>query len=234
MKIAVLDLTTHPAELAGFPRVWEQIVAWLSPALPEAEMIPFDVAQGGAPLPKPADFDGLLLSGSEFGVYDDTPWMAPLRQLLLDTKAAGKPIYGICFGHQLMADTFGGKAEKAVQGNQLGARSFDLGGTAASAMVWHQDQVTAVPAGATVTGSASYCPVGALAYDFPAASVQFHPEYREPHLRQLYDIFLGSAVTAEERATALASFDDHTVAHDLQAQETAAFLRKHAPAAASS
>ena len=115
MRIAVLDLTTHPEPLlSGKPRVYEQLIAWISQGLPEAEYLPYDIAENHAPLPDVADFDGLLLSGSEFGVYDDTPWMAPLRQLLCDTKAAGKPIYGVCFGHQLMAEVFGGKAEKSA------------------------------------------------------------------------------------------------------------------------
>ena len=52
--------------------------------------------------------------------------MSPLRKLLLETKKAGKPIYGICFWHQIMADTFGGKAEKLQIGNVVGVRQFDF------------------------------------------------------------------------------------------------------------
>jgi GMP synthase-like glutamine amidotransferase len=77
-------------------------------------------------LPKLDSFDGLIVPGSEHGVYDNRPWMAPLRNLLLETKKAGKPIYGICFGHQMMAGTFGGKAEKSQIGNVVGVRQFDF------------------------------------------------------------------------------------------------------------
>ena len=171
MKICVLDLTTHPDSIADKPRVAHQIIAWLRPALPEATYDWVDVADALDPLPEVSTFDGLILSGSEYGVYDDTPWIQPLRDLLLRTRDAGKPIYGICFGHQLMADTFGGKAEKAAVGNVMGAQCFDMGGTPTDVHVWHKDQVTKVPPGARVTGQAEYCPVGALAYDFPAASV---------------------------------------------------------------
>ena len=66
------------------------------------------------------------MSGSEHGVYDSRPWMSPLRKLLLETKKAGKPICGICFGHQMMADTFVGKAEKSQIGNVVGVRQFDF------------------------------------------------------------------------------------------------------------
>lgn len=232
MKIAVLDLTSHPNVLDGKPRVWQQIAAWLSPALPEAEIVPFDVQDGGEALPAPEVFDGLLVSGSELGVYDETPWMVPLRELLLATKEAGKPIYGICFGHQIMADTFGGKADLAGLGTQLGARVFDMAGKSVNSLVWHQDQVTKVPPGATVTARADYCPIGALEYDFPAASVQFHPEYREETVQEYCRIFAGSELTEELVAAALSSLEDVKVAEDLQAAEAAAFFRAHVAAPA--
>lgn len=227
MKIAVLDLTTHPEPLlSGLPRVGEQVVDWVRRGLPEAELRWYDIAQAGEDLPEVADFDGLVLSGSEFGVYDDVPWMEPLRQLLHATRAAGKPIYGICFGHQLMADTFGGKAEK-VHDPVLGAQTYDFEGRTVDVHVWHQDQVTQVPPGARITGSAPYCPVGALAYDFPAASIQFHPEYSEGQLRALYDRFRGDAVSEEARAAAIASFEATDVKPDVAAREMGDFFRAH-------
>ena len=83
-RIAILDLTTHPADrLHGVQRVWERISGWLSPSLPDAVLIPFDIAEGGSVLPATGDFDGLIVSGSEYGVYDQTEWMLPLRRLLL-------------------------------------------------------------------------------------------------------------------------------------------------------
>ena len=138
MKIAVLDLTGHPTPMwEGLPRVGQQTVSWIGPAMPDAEIMQVDVTEGGAPMPAVEAFDGLLLTGSEFGVYDDTPWMEPLRQLLRDTKEAGKPIFGICFGHQIMADTFGGKAEKTAGGNVVGVRQYDLKGRTVDTHVWH-------------------------------------------------------------------------------------------------
>ena len=230
MRLAVLDLTTHTEPLLqGLPRVGPQIRDWLGPVLPEAEFAIVDVATDGTPMPQVDGFDGLIVSGSEYGVYDDVPWIMPLRALLDATRAAGRPIFGICFGHQIMADTFGGKAKKAASGLAVGAMPFEAGGQVADAYFWHQDQVTRVPSGARVTGHAAHCPVGALDYDFPARSVQFHPEYDEVQLRALFergrDVFIdGAAVDA-----ALETFADADVAADLQAGETAAFFRRHIP-----
>ena len=226
-RIAILDLTTHPADrLHGVQRVWERISGWLSPSLPDAILIPFDIAEGGGALPTTGDFDGLVVSGSEFGVYDQTEWMTPLRRLLLDTRDAGKPQFGICFGHQIMADCFGGRAEKAAIGRIVGAREFTAGGRRFSAHIWHQDQVTGVPPGARVIAHAEYCPVAALDYDFAARSVQYHPEYDAAHLQDLFtrgrDIFLDGETA--DRATAEIVAAD--VPRDLDATATAAFFRQ--------
>ncbi|MGI9356153.1 MAG: type 1 glutamine amidotransferase [Rhizobiaceae bacterium] len=228
MKIAILDLTTHPEPmLSGMPRVGEQIEDWLSPAFLEAEFRLVSVAEDDEPLPAVAVFDGLLVSGSEYGVYEDLTWMQPLRQLLLETREAGKPIYGICFGHQIMADTFGGKAEKSAGGNVVGARTFQFDHRAVDANVWHQDQVTKVPPGSRITASAAHCPVGALAYDFPAASIQFHPEYTQPHLREIFRRGRDVLLPGDQADEAMKSFEESDVAIDLMAAEVADFYREH-------
>lgn len=226
MRIALLELTLHPLPLLeGLPRTAQQIRAWLEPHLPEARFSTVDVVDGEA-LPQLGVFDGVVVGGSEFGVYDDTEWMRPLRDFLELCRDHAKPVFGICFGHQIMADVYGGKAEKAEIGNVVGARSFDYGGTSVDAFVWHQDQVTHVPPSAQVTGSADHCPVGALDYDFPARSVQFHPEYRASHLRELFvrgrDVFLAP----QEADEALASIEMAHVPKDLAAAQAVDLFRK--------
>ena len=228
MRIAVLDLLVQPSPLLdGVPRVGETIIDWMRPALPEATFITREIAYG-EDFPELDTFDGVVVSGSEFGVYDDTPWMAPLRRFLLAVREARKPIFGICFGHQIMADTFGGRAEKDVHGNVVGCRIYEVEGATHAAHVWHQDQVTRVPPGATVKGAADYCPVGVLEYDFPGLSVQFHPEYSRPRLEQLFELGRDNFITAKDVDAAVASFGTGEVDLALYAAETAAFFRRHA------
>ena len=84
MRIAVLNLTGHPLPLfAGLPRAKTQIINWLSTELPEAEFYSVSIEADNEELPEPDNFDGLIVSGSEHGVYDSRPWMASLRKLLL-------------------------------------------------------------------------------------------------------------------------------------------------------
>lgn len=224
MKIAVLDLTTPFSGMEGRPTAGAMIVSWLAPAMPEAELTVVDVA-GGAAIPAVGDFDGYVLSGSEKGVYDQTDWMLNLRRFLLEARDAGKGLVGICFGHQLMADTFGGKAEKLDLGNIVGARPFVIDGVEFDTHVWHQDQVTQLPPQAHVAGGADYCPLGVLRYDFPAYSVQFHPEYTRAFLEDEINIITGSYMTAEAAAAAFASLAAANVPADLVARECAETLR---------
>ncbi len=225
MKIAVLELTSHPLPLLeGMPRTSQQIQEWIAPHLPEAEFVVVGVVDG-EPLPDESDFDGAIVGGSEFGVYDDTDWMQPLRAFLDRCREIRKPVFGICFGHQIMADVYGGQAEKAEVGNVVGARPFDYGGDSVDAYVWHQDQVTSIPDSARVTGSASHCPVGALDYDFPARSVQFHPEYKAHHLRDLFTRGREVLLSATEADDGMSSINAAKVPDDIAALQAVELFR---------
>jgi len=178
------------------------------------------------PLPDVAAFDGYILSGSELGVYDDADWMQPLRDWLIKAKEAGKPLFGVCFGHQIMADVFGGKAEK-VGPEEIGVRAFEIDGQTVTGHVWHQDQVTKVPPGAEVIGKADYCPVAALAYDFPAMSVQFHPEYAPDYVSTFLKRSKGEVLSDDDTDKAVAQFDASDVEADLFAKQAGDFFRAH-------
>ena len=147
------------------------------------EAAPVETAPEGA--------DAWLITGSKHGGYDPLPWSAPRCEFVRQTVAARVPLMGFCFGHQLMAEALGGRAEKSAAGWQLGAKTYTATTTmpdwaAPLADAWrllavHQDQVTAVPPGATVLAQSPGCRGAMLAYgdvDAPdAISVQPHPEF---------------------------------------------------------
>lgn len=224
MRIAILDLCLPDPMSDEFGSSGEITRRWLQPALPEAALTIIDIA-GGAALPEAEGFDGFVLTGSEKGVYDETEWMEPLKALLRAVRAARRPVFGICFGHQIMAETYGGKAEKAGGGFAVGARTYQAEGRPFDAHVIHQDQVTQVPPGARVTASAPYCPAAALDYDFPARSVQFHPEYDARYLSHAIEMFDGGLITPVEAAAARATMAGAEVAKDLCAADAAALFR---------
>jgi len=223
MKIAVYDCVTGDALTEKHGRTGAQIIRWIEPHLPEAEFSAVHVA-GSEPMPTPDDVDGIIVSGSEKGVYDDTPWMQPLRENLEQMREAGVPMFGICFGHQIMADVFGGKAEKVDKGFVTGSQKFETEDGEVQSYLAHQDQVTEVPPGAKVTASAPYCPAAVLAYDFPALSVQFHPEYDAGFTSDLIEMFGAKLMSPEEIEAAKATVPAD-VPRDLYCEEVAAFFR---------
>lgn len=225
MRITVYDCVTGDALTEKYGRTGPQIIRWIESYLPEASFSSIHVA-GNEPLTHPNDTDGIIISGSEKGVYDDTPWMQPLRENLQAMQSAGVAMFGICFGHQIMADVFGGKAEKSDKGFVTGAREFKDRGNTSNAFLAHQDQVHEVPPGANIIASAEHCPVAALSYEFPALSVQFHPEYNRQFAADLIEMFGSELMSADELRAANDSLSVD-VASDLWCQEVAAFFRKH-------
>lgn len=71
--------------------------------------------------------------------------MRPLGDYLRLLRDLRKPLLGICFGHQMMAHSFGGRAAKAGYGMCVGRRRFSVQDTELDVSVMHQDQVLTPP-----------------------------------------------------------------------------------------
>lgn len=140
-----------------------------------------DVTRG--PPPAPGDFGGYLLTGSPAGVYDPLLWIAPLLDFLRAARGRA-PIVGICFGHQAMAQAWGGQVEKSDRGWGIGLQRYKVHHRAAwmddidavEIAASHQDQVVLQPPGSHVTLANDFCPLAGLDYG-DAISFQCHPEF---------------------------------------------------------
>lgn len=133
------------------------------------------------------DADGWLLTGSRFGAYEDHAFIPPLEEFIRKAYAAPVPMVGICFGHQIIAQALGGKVQKFDKGWAVGASDYDFNGETIRMNAWHQDQITALPEGATVIGRNAFCENAALLYGDRAFSVQAHPEIRDDYLGGLIE-----------------------------------------------
>lgn len=131
--------------------------------------------------------DGWLITGSKHGAYEDHDWIPPLERLIRDIHAAGRPLVGVCFGHQIIAQALGGKVEKFAGGWSVGRTTYTIEGEELSINAWHQDQVTELPPGAKVIGSSDFCANAALVYGDRIYSIQPHPEFTSRMIGQLLE-----------------------------------------------
>jgi len=127
----------------------------------------------GTVVEQPVGCDFIAITGSRRNVSSWESWMDDVAELI---RTAEVPIIGICFGHQIIAASLGGKVERADE-NSAGVRKVHYNdGKVVNAVFTHQDHV--IDAGELeVIASAEHCKIAACRHPHrPILSVQFHPE----------------------------------------------------------
>ena len=190
MNLAILETGKPPAELIArfgrYPAMLEKLIG--------TEGKSYDVESGELPQ-RPEAHDAYLITGSPAGVYEDRAWIAKLQVFLGLAKGRAK-LVGICFGHQIMAQAFGGHVEKSDKGWGIGLHAYPVvarqpwmdESSIFSAPASHQDQVVLQPPRTEVIASSVFTPYAALAWtDQPAISFQFHPEFSPEFAKALIE-----------------------------------------------
>ena len=129
----------------------------------------------------PLEAHGWLITGSKHGVYERHDFITPLSALITKIYASARPMVGVCFGHQMIAQALGGTVEKFDGGWAIGRQNYAFGGHGTIALnAWHQDQVIALPPEAQVIAGNDFCKFAALVYEDKAYTIQPHPEFSNP------------------------------------------------------
>ena len=188
------------------------------------------------------DYDGYLISGSAYGVYDEAPFIRRLIELIRQIHLAKKPLFGVCFGHQIIAHALGGRAQKYDNGWVLGTTEVTLTNLPnwVEEKDWahaknktinlihvHQDQVTKLPRGAERIGTNRHCRNAAFVIGDTVFAVQGHPEFEESYTDALLCLL-------EDRAGkdhVIAARESLSTRHDGQrvANWVLAFFARHKP-----
>lgn len=144
-------------------------------------------------LPGPRDADAFIVTGSSSSVTERAPWIVRLEQLVRDIVAARRPLLGICFGHQVLAQALGGEVARNPSGREIGTvgirrladasplfegvpRLFDVHAT-------HVDTVVRLPRAAERLAVSALDAAAAFRFGDRAYAVQFHPEFDRDIMR---------------------------------------------------
>ena len=169
----------------------------------------------------PDECDGYVITGSRHGVNDDAPWLAPFFRQLREIHQSGRPLAGICFGHQALARALGGEVRKSPNGWLLGLQEWPVLQSAPwmnprvsklRLLCSCQDQVLTPPPGATVLAGSDSCPVASFAIGRSFA-VQGHPEFSPAFARALLEFRRDDvdAAALKERAQSAGGENDSDV-----------------------
>jgi GMP synthase (glutamine-hydrolysing) len=151
------------------------------------------------------DVAGIVISGSEASVLDNESWMQRLATYLRKMDDADVPMLGICWGHQFLAQLFGGKVER-LPAREIGLQTVEVVDESVVLLDFedvqtvfetHEDGVVVVPPGASVTAK-NDVGIQSFAYDDRVFGVQFHPEFERDDMVRVFEKYLdGERATTE-------------------------------------
>ena len=172
-----------------FPH-WIRVAA----GLPADAAVVVDVERG-ASLPSREGFAGAMITGSGAMVTERRDWSERSALWLRDAAHAGFPLFGICYGHQLLAHALGGEVGPNPAGREMGTVEIALDAEATSdpifapsptqfaAQATHLQSVLRLPVGATRLASSTQDDCHAFRWGAAAWGVQFHPEFNTMQMR---------------------------------------------------
>jgi GMP synthase-like glutamine amidotransferase len=213
MKLGILKTGRPPKpaieRFGTYPDMFQRLLGpdaydWRSYAVDEGELPA-----------SPTECDVYLITGSSAGVYEPLPWIGPTMDFLRAAKGQAA-LVGVCFGHQLMAQAFGGQVVKSPKGWGVGEHVYEL----MTPEPWideaplrirlpasHQDQVVEKPPGAEVVFASEFTPFAGLAWPGQRAiSMQPHPEFDPAFAMSLIEHRRGDPYPDAQADAAIASY----------------------------
>ena len=140
--------------------------------------------------PDPREFDALVVMGAPWGAWDDETignWLLPEMEWMREADDLGVPVFGICFGGQLLARVHGGSVARGPRAEigwtSIWSQETDLVGTGPW-FHWHYDRWQVPPGAREVARNSLASQAFVLRRNL---AVQFHPELTPAGLKGWYE-----------------------------------------------
>ena len=210
MHIALLITNTDFSDFAfARPLDDEKFTRLIQEVRPNWQTTAFWVCKDEFPQ-DPKAFDGFLITGSPASVTDQAPWMTRLEALVREIIDQSVPLFGACFGHQIIAKALGAPIIRNPEGWVHGLvaveriESAPWSGSVDRFFLYasHIEQVGALPDQAKRLFKSPDCEIAGFAIGQTVFTVQHHPEMTRDFITDLIDEYadyVGEDVTRRAR-----------------------------------
>ncbi|CAO2815765.1 unnamed protein product [Amaranthus hypochondriacus] len=150
--------------------------------------------------------------GSCSDAHSNHLWIIRLLNLLITLDSFNKKVLGICFGHQILGRSLGGKIGRASTGWDIGLRTIRFSPSSNKLLTahkipamlniieCHQDEVLELPPKVEVIGRSNKTSIEMFKYGDHMMGIQGHPEYNKDILLHLIDRLLQRKLITEAYA----------------------------------
>ena len=184
--IGILNAYHYDSTPGNFQEKYnELILKFVQNIFPERKICHYKIAFGEWPK-SVEECQAWFVTGSAKGAYDVDQWISQLKNLISELNKKKIKLIGICFGHQIIAESLGGRVEKSSKGWGVGVKNFQIIKINSwmnpeykniSLLFSHQDQVVQLPPGAILLAQDQFCENQMVQIGDHILTFQGHPEF---------------------------------------------------------
>ncbi|MEW6729973.1 MAG: gamma-glutamyl-gamma-aminobutyrate hydrolase family protein [Acidobacteriota bacterium] len=158
-----------------------------------------------------ANMDAVIIGGSDTSVLDDFPWTNSIIQLIRQIAEVKMPLFGSCWGHQMIARAFGGEVVSDVTRKEMGSievlltpegsadKLFGKLPTTFTAQSGHKDHVSQLPESVEALAFSNLSPYqGLRVKGLPIYGAQFHADMGAVELKERLSFYQYDYVDSTE------------------------------------